>query len=137
MLFLSVRGLWLAVQKDPLKFVSLGFLSSSPSLLSSRQLGTSPAGTHPGTHPEHDALYLASMYLWGFLLAYSLPVIHIQIITRFFSSVPAMYWTAASFVLSQGTMKIGAKKPSSLVFWYFAAYSGVGLVLFSNFYPPA
>ncbi|KAJ2800144.1 ER membrane glycoprotein subunit of the GPI transamidase complex-like protein [Coemansia guatemalensis] len=74
---------------------------------------------------------LAHVYLWGLLLAVATAAMHVQVITRFFSGVPAVFWFAAHAVADGGRWQRRA------VAGYFAAYGLAGVVLFSNFFPPA
>jgi len=141
MILLSLVGIARVARRDPLRFLTLGFLPSpSSQVFSADDRGLSP-------HPDQEALFFASTYLWALLLAYSLPLIHIQVITRLFSSLPGVYWTAASLFLSSTSRRpagalSSAPRPRwqslpSLVLPYFLLYSSIGVVLFSNFYPPA
>ncbi|KAK9718297.1 ER membrane glycoprotein subunit of the GPI transamidase complex-like protein [Basidiobolus ranarum] len=80
---------------------------------------------------------LPFIYLWGVLLVYCTLNMHIQVITRFFSCMPTVYWFAAH-VLIQATESSKQKAiVSRSVLFYFITYGLTGIVLFSNFFPPA
>ncbi|KAJ1985529.1 ER membrane glycoprotein subunit of the GPI transamidase complex-like protein, partial [Coemansia spiralis] len=77
---------------------------------------------------------LPHMYLWALLLAVAVTTMHVQMVARFFSSVPAVFWFAAHVVVGD---KQRQKYWRRMVVGYFAGYGLAGVVLFSNFFPPA
>ncbi len=63
------------------------------------------------------------------MIVFGVTFMHVQVITRFFSACPTVYWFAAQY--------FDARHPkiSKLVLLYFMGYGVVGTCLFSNFYP--
>jgi hypothetical protein len=57
------------------------------------------------------------------------PMIAVQVLTRFLTSSPVMYWYMAELVL-HGPPRVG-----NAVVAYVSVWSWTGLVLFPNFYP--
>ncbi|KAJ2084787.1 ER membrane glycoprotein subunit of the GPI transamidase complex-like protein [Coemansia sp. RSA 487] len=119
MVVLSACGLWTYTASDPVRAVSLGSRrrteedSDGPScrtLLASAYLG--------------DSL-LPHMYLWALLLCVAVTTMHVQMITRFFSSVPAVFWYAAHVVCGSGR-RSGSMWRRAVV-WYFAGYGLAGV----------
>ncbi|KAJ1679516.1 ER membrane glycoprotein subunit of the GPI transamidase complex-like protein [Spiromyces aspiralis] len=143
MLLLSVFGICEYAGHDLARFFSLG-TASSP-----LQDGNAD-GSGSSDNRDHSCYFKSSalpfIYLWAVLLALSFFVMHVQVITRLFSSVPPVYWYAAH-VLTRPTAKLPASSlwkrlvlsihPSRWVLNYFILYSAVGATLFSAFYPPA
>lgn len=72
---------------------------------------------------------LPYIFLWAALLVYCCLFIHIQIITRFFSFLPPVYWRAASLFMRN--------KHRKLLVAFVVLYAHVGAILFACFYPPA
>ena len=48
----------------------------------------------------HNDYILPHVYLWAFMLLYCVTSMHIQVISRFFSSMPCVYWFVASEIIS-------------------------------------
>ena len=91
------------------------------------------------TTPYYTHNLLPFIYLWAVLLLYSITSIHIQVITRFFSSQPTVYWFAAHLFmksLSEDANRLD-KMLGYGVLIYFVLYGGSGIVLYANFFPPA
>ncbi|KAJ1726258.1 ER membrane glycoprotein subunit of the GPI transamidase complex-like protein [Coemansia biformis] len=119
MVVLSAAGLAAYALHDPLRLATLGRRRSR------RRCDQARPPAFFG-----DAL-LPHVYLWALLLAVATTTMHVQVITRFFSSVPAVFWFAAHVVAGGGR---GARRA---VAGYFAGYGLAGVVLFSCFFPPA
>lgn len=89
--------------------------------------------------PYYTHKLLPFIYLWVVLLLYSITSIHIQVITRFFSSQPTVYWFVAHLFMRSITKE--ANKLDKIleygVMIYFVLYGGSGIILFANFFPPA
>ncbi|KAI8052422.1 GPI mannosyltransferase 2 [Syncephalis plumigaleata] len=127
-------------------------------------------------HLARSNLYFSSkalpfIYLWVILLLYGFTSMHVQVITRFFSSMPTVFWYAAHICLELGSPSLHHTTPSSTssltapdtanngaalnehhvmyhhwqkstflsraLLMYFVGYGLCGVVLFSNFFPPA
>lgn len=76
------------------------------------------------------------MYLWAILLFYVLTSMHIQVIIRFFTSLPPLYWYVGDIWIKA----FNEKKPTllaNIILGYFVFYGLTGIVLFSSFLPPA
>ncbi|GBB99100.1 hypothetical protein RclHR1_03410013 [Rhizophagus clarus] len=89
--------------------------------------------------PYYTHKLLPFIYLWAVLLLYSITSIHIQVITRFFSSQPTVYWFVAHLFM-RSISKEANKLDKILgygVMVYFVLYGGSGIILFANFFPPA
>jgi phosphatidylinositol glycan class V len=54
---------------------------------------------------------------------------HVQIITRFFTALPTVYWYAAHLILNT--------RHGRIVLAYFVLYASLTSVLFGCFLPPA
>ncbi|ORX39481.1 mannosyltransferase [Piromyces finnis] len=86
---------------------------------------------------------LPHIILWAFLLLYCCTSMHIQVITRFFSSVPTLYWFIAWLIYNHDESLIKDKKHLNnknwgyIILYYFIFYGIIGVVLFTAFYPPA
>ncbi|KAI9319934.1 GPI mannosyltransferase 2 [Dichotomocladium elegans] len=79
------------------------------------------------------------IYLWSALTAYSATCMHIQVIVRFFTSLPPLYWYIAQ-VWADGLGAASSRKCKWLahgVLGYQVLYGLVGIVLFAAFLPPA
>lgn len=79
------------------------------------------------------------VYLWAFLLVYSTTCMHVQVILRFFTSVPGLYWfTALLWIRGYGEHATPRQRwIANLVLSYYILYGLVGIVLFAAFLPPA
>ncbi|KAI8592902.1 GPI mannosyltransferase 2 [Geranomyces variabilis] len=114
---ISFAGLAHHMSRDPRGFFSLGSWPS-PSLPRSR-------------FATGQAPYI---YLWLFLTVYSATMMHVQVVTRFFTSVPAFYWFAATAVGDGKPAAVGWRRA---IVPYFLLYGLITAVLFANFLPPA
>ncbi|KAI8394062.1 dolichol-p-mannose mannosyltransferase [Radiomyces spectabilis] len=127
---LSIYGLWTYAQYDWTRFLTLGAVSRRP-------LGTSEDNTFTSFRA---ASYI---YLWGVLLLYVTTTMHVQVILRFFTSLPPLYWFMAH-LWTQGYDESNPKPSSSvhkltanILLSYLVLYGMVGIVLFAGFLPPA
>ncbi|KAJ2368848.1 ER membrane glycoprotein subunit of the GPI transamidase complex-like protein [Coemansia sp. RSA 2607] len=140
MIALSLAGLWTYVAHDPVRFATLGWIRRG------RSLGAKADTADAVAVAYFDSELLPHMYLWALLLGVATTTMHVQVITRFFSSVPAVFWFAAHVVAKAAAQKKelgsaqamqGKRWISWIVVGYFVGYGLVGVVLFSNFFPPA
>ncbi|KAI9339859.1 GPI mannosyltransferase 2 [Pilaira anomala] len=117
---LSVLGLKTYIQSDPATFFSLGIIKSKTT-----------ANDQTYASPKLSVY----MYLWTFLLFYVVTSMHIQVIIRFFTSLPPLYWYVGDLWIKG----LNDKKftLANVVLTYFVLYGLIGIVLFSSFLPPA
>ena len=73
---------------------------------------------------------LPYVVLWAALGVHSLLFVHVQIVTRLFTSLPPLHWAIAEAY---------ARAPTLARSWtiFAVTYAAVTAVLFANFYPPA
>ncbi|RCH78949.1 hypothetical protein CU098_000201, partial [Rhizopus stolonifer] len=90
--------------------------------------------------PEYDSFTSSKlsvfMYLWLFLLFFATTSMHVQVIIRFFTSLPPFYWYVGH-VWIEGFGSNKRPFMAQLILGYFVLYGLVGIVLFSSFLPPA
>ncbi|KAI9281083.1 GPI mannosyltransferase 2 [Sporodiniella umbellata] len=108
---ISICGLFSYIRYDPQRFLSRA----------------APVRDLMGFHHSSLSVY---MYLWLFLLFYVLTTMHVQVIIRFFTSLPPLYWYVGHLLEKN-------QKGAQIVLGYFVLYGLVGTVLFANFLPPA
>lgn len=113
MIAISVYGIIEYIIHDPIRFVSIGFCLNT---------------RNDKWYLNHK--HLPFMYLWTFMLIYTLMIAHVQIITRLFIFIPSIYWLSARCYLYK-------RKIGNAILYYFILYGIVYTVLFSLFYPPA
>lgn len=120
-IILSVLGLKTYIQSDPVRFLSLGIISKTKSTILDQTYFS----------PKLSVF----MYLWSFLLLYVVTSMHIQVIIRFFTSLPPLYWYVGDLWIKG----LSEKKftLANIVLTYFVLYGLIGIVLFSSFLPPA
>ncbi len=101
--------------------------------------GTAASGSSSGSPFYQVEVYPYILY-WAFLVTVGLLFMHVQVITRFLSHCPAVYWFAAQLLdpskrrrSYSGDNKVRLSQKGVLL--YFVAYSLVGPLLFCNFYP--
>ncbi|KAJ2797637.1 ER membrane glycoprotein subunit of the GPI transamidase complex-like protein [Coemansia furcata] len=121
MVALSVAGLYKYAAYDPLRIATLGW----------RQRRTATGAVVPLETAFFGRELLPHVYLWVLLLGIATTTMHVQVVTRFFSSVPAVFWFAAHAVAN------GDQWQRRMVVGYFVAYGLAGVILFCNFFPPA
>ncbi|CAO3671837.1 unnamed protein product [Rhizopus stolonifer] len=109
MVLISFYGLKSYIDQNPRRFFNIG----------------QPPKDTMGFHSSSVLVY---MYLWLFLLCYVLTSMHVQVIIRFFTSLPPFYWYVGHLL---------EQNKANLVLGYFVLYGLVGIILFSNFLPPA
>ena len=123
-IILSVLGLKKYIQFDPARFWSIGTLSKKKSISTVEE---------QSFVSSRLSVY---MYLWAFLLLYVVTTMHIQVIIRFFTSLPPLYWYVGELWIKGFDEKkntLGA----NIVLGYFVLYGLIGIVLFASFLPPA
>lgn len=111
-LVLSVYGIHKYISADSIRFFTLGYKALDIK--------------DPALHLR----LLPFFYLWCFMLFMVSTLMHVQVILRFFTCLPPLYWTIA------GVLKVSSIKRLVLV-GYLLIWPLVGIALFSNFYPPA
>ena len=85
--------------------------------------------TSPSTIRTHlsSPLLLPFFLYWLLLTLVCFFAMHVQVMTRFLSAIPCIYWCAASH--PKGSFM------GRLILIYFVAYNLIGAILFPNFYP--
>jgi phosphatidylinositol glycan class V len=117
-LYISFRGLYAYISADSKRFLSLGLLNKSEN-----------------KKAVFSDKLLPFMYLWTFCLFLVSFFMHIQVILRFFTFLPPLYWTLGLYL--KDCLKENSHFHSSWLIWYLIFYPLIGVVLFSNFLPPA
>ncbi|KAI8967814.1 GPI mannosyltransferase 2 [Mycotypha africana] len=130
-ILISLFGLKNYIQHDSLRFLTIHLMSSKT----------------PYRKADENQSYTSSalavyMYLWAFLLVFVCCNMHVQVIIRFFTSLPPLYWFVGAlwskaFGSSQLDKNVQSTVAANLVFSYFILYGLAGIVLFSGFLPPA
>eukprot|EP00842_Homolaphlyctis_polyrhiza_P001532 jgi/Hompol1/237/HPOL_000386-RA len=132
----SAIGITEYIRVDPVSFASLGLLSS-PKAASRRTSGYLTLRALP------------FVYLWAVMLVMCVTSMNVQVIIRFFTSVPALFWFVASQCSSSRTKQQAAATTVTTVAatemttvgWLFVHYTTiyplVGAALFGSFLPPA
>lgn len=128
-LLLSLAGIAKYAHQDMKRFFTLGLLSKPHS-------SKKPSKKRSHSETFNSKAILMEMYLWLFLTFYCTFFMHIQILIRFFSCVPSLYWFCADIFLTD-YKKDGRRIKSKLLVGYFVLYQMVGIVLYANFFPPA
>lgn len=121
---LSVFGLKAYIQNDSIGFWTLGIKRAQAT------------EKNTGYYSPQLSVF---MYLWAFLLFFATTNMHIQVIIRFFTSVPPLYWYVGDLWI-KGLCGTNGKTHTwiaNIVLGYFAIYGLIGIVLFSSFLPPA
>ncbi|CEI92548.1 hypothetical protein RMCBS344292_06803 [Rhizopus microsporus] len=89
---------------------------------------------------DDDSFYsnrlLVYMYLWIFMLFYVLTSMHVQVIIRFFTSLPPFYWFVGHVWINGFEKKVN-ERTANVILGYFVLYGLTGVILFANFLPPA
>ncbi|TPX33250.1 hypothetical protein SmJEL517_g03847 [Synchytrium microbalum] len=112
-LAMTIHAAWIYASSNPDTFWSLGLV------LSRTGYGFSSSPVLPYLY-----LWLAQALVCGLML-------HVQIMGRFLSSMPALYWYVAHVFVN------GQSKSQRIMVEYLLLYLVVGTLLFCNFLPPA
>ena len=67
---------------------------------------------------------------WLFLSFIAIFMMHIQVMTRFFASLPIFYWFCSQFFLTSNQ-----RRTQFFILSYFGSFTLLGTILFTNFYP--
>ncbi|KAL9263819.1 GPI mannosyltransferase 2-like protein [Drosera capensis] len=78
----------------------------------------------------YSVIMLPFLLHMGFMATTAFLVMHVQVATRFLSASPPLYWFASDLM---GSLK--TRRWAYLIWMYTVAYSLLGSLLFSNFYP--
>jgi phosphatidylinositol glycan class V len=73
------------------------------------------------------------VYLWLMMTIVVSTMMHVQVILRFFTCLPPLYWFMGD-VLTNSSISKSLKR---VLLGYLIFYSLIGVVLYTNFYPPA
>ncbi|KAH6594509.1 hypothetical protein BASA50_006458 [Batrachochytrium salamandrivorans] len=121
-LLVSVMGISEFIYRYRLEVLSLGFITSQES-----------------ERAQLIRTQLPFMYLWMAMLAICALFMHVQVILRFFTSMPMLFWVLAQWLgqCSSDTTAYRLGMAGSMFSVYYAVYPAVGAVLFACFLPPA
>jgi phosphatidylinositol glycan class V len=114
-LFLSIKTVYVYVSANTTLFFTGGLIGENRNYSKDKFLERPVALTY--------------FYHWAAALLICLTVLHIQVSTRFLTSVPAFHWAVAESIRHAGSGPAVAWKV------WLAGYTVVGSVLFSAFYP--
>lgn len=70
------------------------------------------------------------------MLFYVLTSMHVQVIIRFFTSLPPFYWFVGHVWINGFEKKVN-ERTANVILGYFVLYGLTGVILFANFLPPA
>jgi GPI mannosyltransferase 2 len=105
------------------------FLLATPMIIIS-VMGLIEYTRRSSASPYHNIKFVPTMVLWGVMLVTCVLTMHVQVITRFMSSMPAMFWYVSQLFLDRPDIR-------PLLIRYFILYSLGTCVSFALFYPPA
>ncbi|KAJ9058762.1 ER membrane glycoprotein subunit of the GPI transamidase complex-like protein [Entomophthora muscae] len=120
-IILSYWGIAEYACANPVRFFTLGLRDQtrSPSKAASKDFAENPA-------------ILSTIYLWLVMVTYCLTSMHVQVMLRFLTSCPALYWFVAQLLISYPNSLL-----RKLILSYWVMYGIISIILFSNFLPPA
>jgi phosphatidylinositol glycan class V len=136
-ILISAYGIWSYISYDRLRFLTVGLRCDSV------QANTATREDNARQSPSATGFYsdniLPHVYLWLILLLISVTSMHVQVITRFFSSLPILYWFVAHTWLqaAQPSPSSNQRIIAKSILYYQVLYGLVGIVLFASFFPPA
>ncbi|KAJ3143812.1 hypothetical protein HK101_003051 [Irineochytrium annulatum] len=134
MILLSLTGALAYISTNPTRAITLGLL---PAKLRSDDSADTPPTSSAYLQSDAAFPYVA---LWLALSLLCVTSMHVQVITRFLAATPCMYWWIAElWRRSYGPGGVDGKGAwaGRWVLAYLYLYGGIGVILFSNFYPPA
>ncbi|OBZ89106.1 GPI mannosyltransferase 2 [Choanephora cucurbitarum] len=121
-IMISILGLKAYIQHDYIRFLTLGALQQKTKL---------------GKDTFFSSSLLAHMYLWLFLLLFVTTSMHVQVIIRFFTSLPPLYWYIGHIWIKGFGPENSSTRIANMILGYFVFYGLSGIVLYSAFLPPA
>lgn len=82
---------------------------------------------------------LPHIYLWAILVIAVVTSMHVQMVTRFFSCLPVLYWFIGHVWMTSLTQTASKSQKiiAKTILYYQILYGLVGVVLFASFFPPA
>ena len=125
-ILLSLFGIYKYSASNMHRFLSIGFDNR-----------TSKASRFNSEYLSDDVLPF--VYLWTVMLFLCVTTMHVQVILRFFTSVPPLFWFLGH-LFGKHSSKNNPNYQGLLrkfIFYYFVAYPSIGAILFANFLPPA
>ncbi|KAG2182945.1 hypothetical protein INT44_005926 [Umbelopsis vinacea] len=140
-IMISCYGIWSYISFDKSRFWTIGMKSDI------EQLDVAPASEEKDEGVEEVPISsgflsdktLPHIYLWAILVIIVVTSMHVQIVTRFFSCLPVLYWFIGHVWMT--TLTPTASKSQKLIaksiLYYQILYGLVGIVLFASFFPPA
>lgn len=112
MILITVFGVTEYFFEDPIRFLTLGSVVREGK------------GNQVGFLQDR---MLPHVYLWTFMFITCLLFMHVQVMQRFLSGIPVLYWYAAHRL----------QKQSTFIIYYCVIYNLIATTLFAKFYPPA
>ncbi|KAI9483526.1 MAG: GPI mannosyltransferase 2 [Benjaminiella poitrasii] len=121
-ILLSIFGLKTFIQHDSFRFWTIGYVTTT--------------AKNPG---YFNSSLLVYMYLWICLLIFVTTEMHVQVIIRFFTSLPPLYWFVGHLWIKgfSGAKGSIVSYIAQLVLSYLVLYGLIGIILFAAFLPPA
>ncbi|CAO3662886.1 unnamed protein product [Umbelopsis ramanniana] len=137
-IMISCYGIWSYFSFDKSRFLTVG-MKSDIAPVSESEEKVDDVEEIPISGGFLSDQTLPHIYLWAILVITVVTSMHVQMVTRFFSCLPVLYWfighvwmTALTPTASK-SQKIIAKT----ILYYQILYGLVGVVLFASFFPPA
>lgn len=127
LILFSFNGIISYAKFDLSRFFSIGLLQRKPSTLVK---WTKPPQGRKDTEGYFQLSILPHIYLWLVLVLYDLVYMHLAVILRFLTSMPALYWFASHVILSRSSK-------SHAVVYYWLLYGVVSTALFATYFPPS
>ncbi|KAI9193744.1 GPI mannosyltransferase 2 [Polychytrium aggregatum] len=131
---LSAVAIYQYLSADSRRLWSLGYssITSAASVTGTSSASNAPSSTknRAGAPLESYDSIFPHIVLWLVMLVYCMTMMHVQVIIRFLSCMPGVFWYVAEW--NRTRLMLG-----KVYVCYFVSFALAGAVLFSAFYPPA
>lgn len=114
LLIVGSYSIYSFVKANPLRFFTIGYINGNNKV-------------------KNYHLMMPYMYLLAFMLFMVTTMMHVQVVIRFFTPVPIIYFTVST--LMHGS--ISEKWWANIYLCYSILFAAIGVVLFVSFLPPA